>query len=440
MHGLLAGVAPADASHWAPRLPDLHAAGALLTTRGLLWEAALHDAALRGETGETYVRHARDASAAFMDAAGLCDRADTMGTLGDLMGRSKGEFVLFIGSKDLGKSHMLRELAVRLQGQGRRAVIVNARNTGTDLAAGIIDSLKSDRGFFSTLLGLLPENARSMAAAIANIAVPGSGPVASAALAPPAPPSLRELLDGFVAACTASDSFPVLILDEANRALPSTPGDVKATLDVLHRLTLLTKEQRRMNVLLAASEHAEPFRLADLGFQTAHMSRTVVASEVPPAEMHALLTRHWRCGPSLAEGLMAVYGGHVWQTHLALGGLALQGPAFKAIAGFSPVSGDGVSSCCLAALGSGGPHVAGLESWLHALAVYGCVGIPSRTDPRAELVSKHNVGGVVSESASAPGVPPEAWAASSGELLVVSSQGMRLLLARALSRRELPPV
>ena len=45
-----------------------------------------------------------------------------------------------------------------------------------------------------------------------------------------------------------------------------------------------------------------------------------------------------------------------------------------------------------------------------------------------KLVSKQNVGGDVSRGASAPGVPHEAWQAGSGELLVVGSQGTRLLL------------
>ena len=433
-HGLLAGVA-ADASHYSPRLPDLRAAGALLTTRGLLWETAQQDAAARGMAVKDYVQGVKRAAAAFMDAKALYDRADTMATLGDLMGDRKGAFVLFLGGKDLGKSLMLRALAARLSAQGHRAVIVDARATGADLAAGIIHALKSDQGFFSTLLELLPQNARAVVAAAANFSLPGSGGVASAVFAPP---SLRELLEGFSAACSASNTFPVLIFDEANRALPSTPGDAaecKATLDVLHQLTRLTKQESRMNVLLAASEHTEPFRLAALGFNTAHMSRTVVACEVPPAEMRVLLTHLWHCGPALAEGLMALFGGHVWQTHLALAALALEGPAFKAIAGFSPISGDGVSAC-LAAMSSGGPHMGGLESWLHELATHGFVTISSRDDPRVELLSKHDVGGVISESASTPGVPPEAWEAGSGELLVAASQGMRLLLARALMSRR----
>ena len=439
-HGLLSGAA--DAAHYSLHLPDLRAAGALLASRGLLWQAALCDAALRGETGEAYVRRVRDASASFMDSQALYDRVETMGALGDRMGRSKGELVLFLGGKDLGKSHMLRELAARLRGQGRRAVIVNARTTGADLAAGIIGSLsKSDRRFFDSMLERLHPSVRATVAALANWAAPGSGAVVSSALAPPRSPSLRELLEGFADTCAESGTFPVLIIDEANRALPDAPGEeAKArTLAVLSELTLVTKEERRMNVVLAASEHAEPFRLAAVGFQPEHMTKVVIACEVPPAEMRALLSGPWCCGPALADGLMAVYGGHVWRMHLVLGDLAREQERFEAFAGLSPTASDGVSAC-VAAARSGEPHMVGLEGWLRALATHGTVAIPSRSDPRAELVSRHNVGGVVSRGASAPGVPREAWQESADQLLVASSQGMRLLLARALSRSPSPPI
>ena len=190
-----------------------------------------------------------------------------------------------------------------------------------------------------------------------------------------------------------------------------------------------------MNVLLAASEHSEPYRLAQLGFKTGHITKTVVACEVPPAEMRRLLVEKWRCGPALAEGLLSVYGGHVWRSYLALGDLARDKAGFKALAALAPESADGVAVCIKAAR-SGAPGMAGLEAMLRELAVRGYVAIPSRSDPRAEIVSQHNVGGVVPDSASAPGLPPEAWTKGVTAVLAVSSQSMRLQLARAL---ELAP-
>ena len=190
-----------------------------------------------------------------------------------------------------------------------------------------------------------------------------------------------------------------------------------------------------MNVLLAASEHAEPFRLSELGFNTEHMTKVVVACEVPPADMRALLSSRWGCGPALAEGLMALYGGHVYRTHLALGDLAREGAAFEAIGGASPAAIDGVAAC-LAAARSGEAPMAGLEAMLRSLATHGHVALLSRSDPRARLVSMHNVGGVVSRGASAPGVPHEAWQSGARVTLVAASHSTRLLLALELSSTE----
>lgn len=438
-HGLLAGVgAPERAAYYSPHLSDLLSSGALLTARGLLWAAAAQDATARGKTTEVYIADVHHAAAAFFRRDQLFDRADTMHKLGKLMGEGEGEFVLFLGSSDFGKSLMLRELASRMPEKQRRVLLVNARDTGADLAEGIVTCIKSDRAFFASLIDSMPGRLCGVAAALADIRVPGSGPSVSAALAPLSGDHdlVLDLLRGFVSACEKEGTYPLLLVDEANLALPSAPGVATParTLGVLHLLTRLTKESRRMNVLLAASEHAEPFRLAQLGFKTRHITQTVVACEVPPSEMRVLLTQEWHCGPALAEGLMAIYGGHVWQTRLALSSLAHNGPDFAGIEGFSPASCDGVLASLRAAR-SGELPMAGLEGMLRALAVHGHTGISDRSDPRAELVSKLNVGGVVSTSASAPGLPPEVrFEAGASQLLVATSHSTRLLLALELSR------
>jgi len=225
----------------------------------------------------------------------------------------------------------------------------------------------------------------------------------------------------------------VLIVDEANTALPSGPPEAQArTREALSLLTQLTKQTRQLNVLLAASEHAEPFRLAQLGFNTVHLTMTVITCEVPPADMLAVLRREWGCGPELAAGLVAVYGGSVWRASIALGALARDREAYPAIGAFGAGTIRAADACVKAAR-SGRPEMAGLEARLRSLADRGYAAIGDGVDdPRAELVSARNVGGVVSLDASAPGIPPEAWDGGVDTLLVASSHSMRLLLAKKL--------
>jgi hypothetical protein len=190
-------------------------------------------------------------------------------------------------------------------------------------------------------------------------------------------------------------------------------------------------------VLLAASDHDEASRIAKLGYSTAHMTTVLVASEVPPADMRAMLVDKWRCGPRLAEGLLAVYGGHVLRAKNALGFLARDKAGFDAVSGFSIEAIDGVLEC-LAAVRSGAPAMAGLKSVLRELAERGFVAIGYGDSHVAELLSFYNIGGVIVKSSFAPDVPRAAWESGSNVVVVVTSQCMRLLLAGELAQDPLP--
>jgi hypothetical protein len=477
-HGLLAGV-PADGAFFSQRLPDLRAAGALVTRRGLLWAAAQADAAARGLPCDEYVAGAKRAAKAFVDSNELVDRAATVDTLCDLAGADTGTLVLLVGAKDVGKSLIVRSLPARLAPLRRHVVVLSARSTGANLVRGIIDGIKPDATMLSEFVLQLKKVAPVFAASVASLvagaflgsippdfgmtgeAVSGAAAAAGASAAiafaahPPAPATyeiadLSSVLEAYIAACAARGLFPVLVIDEANVALPSprppkAPGDAlpepplsaeealvrKRTLAALGLLTQLSKESKRLNVLLAASEHAEPYRLAALGYSTAHMTEVVVASEVPPAEMRAMLVDKWRCGPALAEGLLAVYGGHVLRTKNALGKLARDKADFDAISAFAPDAIRGVLACLRAAR-SRGLLMDGLDDILRELAERGYAAIDDDTDPRAALVSHFNVGGIVLRSTFAPGVPPAAWDSGGKVVLAASSQCMRLLLASEL--------
>ena len=373
-------------------------------------------------TPDAYVEDVERAAAAFVESKVLFDRSDTVSTLRSMMGAKEGHFVHFLGGLDTGKSLLLSHLAATLPAKGRRVLLNDARASGANINRGIVDAIKADRPFANRLVADVPSLSRYFAwDVISNPALQ------------PSLELLSDLLEAFLSTCKSSGSFPVLIIDEANRALPSTTGEARAhSLQALNLLTRLTKQQGRLNVLLTTTEHSEPVRLAELGYHTCHMTGTVVACEVPPAEMRRLLVEQWHCGPALAEGLISVYGGLVWRTNPALGKLAREKAGFRACVAFAPESDSGVAACIKAAR-SGEPKWAGLEAMLRELAVRGYVAISDPADPRAELMSRLNVGDVVPRSASAPGLPPEAWDASSF-VLAVSSQCLRLLLAGALTQ------
>ena len=237
--------------------------------------------------------------------------------------------------------------------------------------------------------------------------------------------------------------YPVLIIDEANLALPS--DEAKTTRAVLSKLTTLTKQKSRLNVVLASSEHAEPFRIADLGFNMESVA-VVVAGEVPPADMRALLTTQWGCGPHLAEALLSVFGGHILRASRAVGMLAFSGDAFAAEAALAAP--HGMDACFTAVrTGKGFVDATGvaveidslqLEASLRALAVDGYWPFTQKADPLARLLSYNNVAGVVSREAGRLGVPGVLRRAVWDQhpnidwVLIPTSQCARLQMARKL--------
>ena len=458
LHGLFAGLPCVDDSFYTNDMHNLDAASKLLSTPGFLWAAAVSDAAALGIPVDEYVARVELNAAAFINSDKLFGRVETMGALHKLMGQSKGTIALVLGDKSIGKTFMVNKLIVELQAQDPNRVVahLNARVTGSDLTKGIISAINgaSDTKFINKFWVFLT-SALNTAASIpppsspvvqvigiaAESSLPGSGIFTKALVASSsivskslssflaAPPI--TVIQSFVEACAAANptKFPVLIIDEVNLALPSaSSAQAASTLALLHFLLSLTKAHGLMNVLFVASEYTEPFRLNALGFSTEHFTDTIITSELSPFEMHQLLANVWGCSPALTQGLIAVYGGNILRARNALLKLSLEKDRYAAVRALSSGAQDAVFAC-LSAVRSVDPSMTGLEDMMRSLAIHGFAGIPGRTDPRAELLTKHNVACVVSKSAFAPGVPPAAWTHGGADVLVPAGQSMRLVLA-----------
>ena len=216
-------------------------------------------------------------------------------------------------------------------------------------------------------------------------------------------------------------------------------------LDLLQLLTRVSKQQRQASVVLATSEHGLPFRLRALGYNTDHISKTIVAEEVPPAVMKQLLMETWGCGEHLAMALLSLYGGHVLHASAAVRELATAADPAAMEGSAALGSMASAPALCLdddTFAAAGVPDVKfdemrkRMQKALQALVCHGFLPLESAKDKVAEVISLANAGCVVPRSATAAGVPPEAWdmPTPSGEqpthLLVPSSHTMRLLIAR----------
>jgi hypothetical protein len=414
--------------HYASIITDLAKAGALLTSRGLIWNALCKDARCsNNEDPQVLALRIKNSASTFFDLRQLYDREGTMHSLLTRMSE-KGQFILFVGGKNIGKSYMLRAAAAELNRSSFRVVVVDASRTGSDLAVGIAESLES---ISSTSFVVAATRCLGGIIAAATDVVTTWGEVVSAKN------SIRDLLEAAVVGAEAEGKTLVLIVDEANTVLKANNPKTTRS-DALDFLALVPKQERRATVVLAASDFSEQSRLEAMGFRTDQLTAVIVASEVPPAKMYALLLDQWHCGPHLAEALVSVYGGHLWIVFQALIGLAYDYDSFQTMAPFAGVLINGAATCLTSV---SPPMKARMASLLRALAEDGFAPLASRSDECALVVSGSGVGGIVARSALAAGVPPQAW--SSGDhdfVLVPCLQAMRLLLCRSREVQQAIPL
>ena len=468
-----------DDAFYGRELPDPVAAGELLLTPGLLWAAAEKDAAAAKVVTKEYLLSVRKSAAECLGASGtdgLPRVVNHEGTLAALRALGefdgKGKLLMLTGARSLGKSLMLQTLAKELAQQKRRVVYVDARQYGPDLTRGIISAIARDRSFFEKVLDAAP---MPIVAALVKIAdevvqvlplptparivvsgaIEGAKAASDAATAATAalPLRLDDVLGVFFAACKREGTYPTIFIDEANEAFRAAQGNVAAAERVLMEMNLftrVTKQENEASVLLATSEHGLPFRLRALGWNTNHITGTIVAEEVPPKIMKDELMRHWGCGEHLATALLSMYGGHVLHASEAVRMLATStDPA--SMKGILPM-GSIVSApaLCLSdkTLTAAGVPASGwpemrerVTEALRALVVKGSVPLGSEEDKIAEIISLANAGCVVPVAAVASGVLPSAWlaltpnGASPTHILAPSSHMMRLLIAREVFPR-----
>ena len=209
----------------------------------------------------------------------------------------------------------MKEIAITQK--PRRLIIYDARKETTDLPAGLIASIErqAPKSFYDRFAGSLSRYLPAMAAggavitgADSSTAVKGATLALHTALG--GEKGLKAVLEAYITACEADGHFPCIVIDELNRALKGkTDADKEKTLDTLQMLVGYAKQDQRLNVLLASSEHSEPFRLRDIGFKSSHFSYSMLVSDVAPVEMRSLLRDKWGMEAHLMDAVMAVWGG-----------------------------------------------------------------------------------------------------------------------------------
>jgi hypothetical protein len=150
--------------------------------------------------------------------------------------------------------------------------------------------------------------------------------------------------------------------------------------------------------------------------------------EIPPNEMFHLLTAQWEVPDALALALVSLYGGHLYDIYRALDRLRILKARFFPFdadlsAGIEESFEEDVDKTLLV-------------DTLKLIAETGFAPLENLKDPIAEVLSKHNVAGVVIKASLNVGLPDSVWGAGCEYVLVPSSQSTRLVIAEYLVQNK----
>jgi hypothetical protein len=443
-------------------------------------QAARKDAAERGVGVSDYLTTAYRARSAFLAMGAPCNREEVKRALSNVF-VDTGQFALFLGGKNVGKSLLLRDLShtsiTSFDGVCRAVVRINASQCGTNLTEGLMIALVDEereqvhsdvlyglrgpqdmrgpepqkmRRVLRSLLSELTMTLRAEAEA-ALFGVKGSAEIGFSKRFPglesPTRNSNKVLVDRVLKLVQDNNMYLCLIIDEGNLALPTPPPagstsaplsseekrELKETQALLNLLVQFTKASRRMNVLLAVSDYGYPYRLRAGGFFNANnITDVIYAGEVPPADMRVLLQEKWDLGPRLADVFLAYYGGHVHMASQALAKLANMLDAFDCQSVAAPGLWGSIDSCLRHSESSDSARAVQV---LRGLSVCGFAPVCDEMDGVAQLIDETNVGGLVESHAIVIGTPHDVRTAGADIGVVPSSHFLRHMIAKALYRK-----
>mmetsp|Transcript_5657 Transcript_5657/g.9967 ORF Transcript_5657/g.9967 Transcript_5657/m.9967 type:complete len:650 (-) Transcript_5657:180-2129(-) len=447
---------------------------AWLRQPGLAWEAAEKDAAELNLPGAAeYINSVRSAIRMFAKTGIVHDREDLYTFLNDTA--SDASFALLLGGKSVGKSLILKDFVTRankgelktLKGQEIVALYLNGRKTSNQpvivaLRAGWKNLARDFPGIFGQtnqneflsfvgkVFGASSELNLKEKEWFPNLSVSKSVlPLITLAL-DTLKVNENVAVEVFITKAEENGRFPVLVIDEANEVLGEGEG-ANATSTFLKTLVALTKEDNRMAVILASSEHSYPFDLEmKYGMNLQDIGKVrAFANEIPPYSMWDLLTnstyetgillhnitagnKKIGMGPNLAKLFISAYGGHFLNVQQALSNLAQRRDAFALEDSLNEIHSEVM--LCLNTDKLWGAY--GMVSLLEQMASRGFAPVEDiqmkMTNGHAFCVSKNNVGGAIKKGSLSPGVPPELWLVDGKEVtyaLIPTSQSARLVIA-----------
>jgi hypothetical protein len=455
--GLINNIDVRSADYYTPCLAMNSSADLVWCSKpGLFWEAVVADAEEKKTPPEEYLTQVVTALAIYRKSKKVHDREGMYSFLRGVESGSFGNLKLVLGGKSVGKSLVLKDFASKLDSKNFAVLLIDGRLiSGRTLAEGIricFEKESKESYFNGTIVSdEIVQNSfnayrRVLSRFQKNNVLQKSAPVASllfeAILGALSEEDITDsaALEIFVDTSVLKNKFPVLIIDEANKVLGVGEG-ASATNNTLATIVALTKQQSRLEVIMASSEYGFPYLLERNGLNQNDITDILFAGEIPPKSMWELLVTKVDnttgtskpvigMGENLARMLIDSYGGHFLDMQNSVEKLLVKKEVFSAIDGLSPISNDIIE--CIDCYGN-------TTQILRQMAQRGFAPVTNYKDPAVEMIVKMNIGGIVRRSKSILiGLSELIWIDNPDVEygLVPTSESARILIAKLVLAQE----
>jgi hypothetical protein len=349
------------------------------------------------ESPDQVIESISKAAEEFINSDEVYDRGEIIKQLKNI---KKGGMVIMTGGPSTGKSLVLK----RLLANDSKYLYVDGRKTGPNVMKALVNNLRKRDKLRSLTVESMSNMAPLLISSLGSII--GNDSIQQLKIIPDilikiievvtkSPDKILDSLEAILELMSILQT-PIegIIFDEANKYFTAE------SLPLLDCLTSLTKQDRRLSVIMATSDYGFPFTLDKIGYNRNHILKSLVLCDVSPSDTLRLLSS-WGVRPSLAYLLVEVYGGHILQISQALVVLHRKKDNAEIKESFIEKLSDQIIACISESKEKGvNEKVMEALDTLMRTGYFAC----KFNDPLAGLITKHNIAGFIGDRAVVPGL------------------------------------
>ena len=393
---------------------------------------AVQQAATRNKTvAETYLESIVALADSHVKSSKVVDRDAAIRAVIQSMEKT-GLLTVVLGGKNLGKTFLKDEAIKRCRESEKNIEVISvdmrdADMLGKPLMAALDLQRQKSLKWATRAMELLRAVIAHTVTTFAGETFRGPGDAAKGVL-DVVVQAKQIKIENFINKTTRSGRIPILLVDEANLALPGLGEDANTVAkSALQAITKWTKQTKQASVMLISSEFGYPFRLQTAWLDFRDIGKVIVIGEVPESDMLKMLKDDWGMDEDLADMFYNYFAGDIHTTKQALESLLEKKDNFDP---YAVMIVPGLISLCE------DPEA---RAHLENIARRGFSLVKNvETDTGARMIAEKNVGGVINKEAITFGLPKIFTDTDRKWAVIPSTYHMRMMIVHELESTPLP--